>query len=219
MHEVPDACTGNFTSEYNCFEGDLYWDPSVPGRTNDFDADGAMDGGGTTSGGLALATQRLLLGYDFAITGNILVGARLGLAFGGGPQRTRQDPLDTETYPEFMALHGELRGAYWFGDQVLTTETFRPFVQLGAGAAQVDAGLQTEVIDLSAGRSCNDATMTCRVPVTAWRKTGTVFLGAGVGSMLAFSKNAGILLEARFMQLLPASGSVLGAGAGVMVGF
>jgi hypothetical protein len=127
--------------------------------------------------------------------------------------------LTPDDSPEFMAIHGELRGAYWFGDQVLTTEFLRPFVQVSGGAAQVDAGLDTEVVDLSAGRSCVDATMSCRVPVTAWRKTGTFFLSAGAGAMLAFDKNVGLLLEARFMQILPTSGSVLAAGAGVAVGF
>jgi hypothetical protein len=219
MNEVPDACTGNYTSEYTCFEGQTYWDPSVPGRTHDFDGNGVMEGGGTTTGGFASATQRVLLGYDFAITGNILLGARLGFAFGGGPQRTSQDPLNTETYPEFMALHGELRGSYWFGEQVLTTETFRPFVQLSGGAAQVDASLDTEVIDLSTGHSCNDATVSCRTPVQAWRKTGTMFFSGGVGSVLAFDKNIGVLIEARYMHLLPSAGSVLGLGGGLVVGF
>jgi hypothetical protein len=218
MHEVPDACTGNYTSEYSCFQGNTFWDPTVAGRTNDFQGDGVIDGGGTTTGGLAMGSSRLLLGYDFALTQNILLGARLGLAFGGGPQRVDQDPLSTKTYPAFMPFHAELRGAYWFGDGVRSS-SFRPYVQLSGGAAQVDAGLDTEVIDLSAGRSCSDATVSCRVSVKAWRKTGTVFLSGGLGSMIAFSKSAGVVLEARYMHMLPASGSVLGAGAGVLLGF
>lgn len=225
MHDVPDACTGNYTSEYHCFEGDLYWDPSVPGRTNDFEQDGIIDGGGTTSGGLALATQRLLLGYDFALTHHVLIGARLGIAFGGGPQLVDQDPLTPDDNPEFMPLHAELRGAYWFGDPV--TQSVRPFLQLSGGAAQVDAGLETEVIDLSGGRSCVEGpdpatgqpVPSCRVPVTAWRKTGTFFVSAGAGAMFSVSKNVGILVEARYMHLLPASGAVLAGGAGVAVGF
>jgi hypothetical protein len=98
---------------------------------------------------------------------------------------------------------------------------------VSGGAAQVDASLDTEVIDLSNGRTClemadpttGQPVVTCRVPVQAWRKTGTFFVGAGAGTALQFSRNVGLLLEARLMQLLPASGTALGAGAGLQVGF
>lgn len=227
MHDVPDACTGNFTAELNCFEGDTYWDPQVPGRTNDFDQDGVMDGGGSTTGGFAMATKRVYLGYDYAITQNILLGARLGFAMGGGPRLTDEDPFTPDTNPEFLALHAEARLAYWFGEHALSDQVVRPFVQLSGGAAQVDAGLDTEVIDLSNGRSCvaspdpatGQPVVSCRVPVTAWRKTGTFFASGGVGLMFAFSKNFGLMLEGRYMHMLPASGSVLAGGGGVVVGF
>jgi hypothetical protein len=227
MHEAPDACSGNFTSELSCFEGETYWDPRVEGRTNDFQGDGVIDGAGSTSGGFALATKRILIGYDYAITQNFLLGARLGFAMGGAPRLVDADPNTPDTNPEFLALHAELRGAYWFGDTVLSEQLVRPFVQVSGGAAQVDAGLETEVIDLSDGRSCverpdpatGQPAVTCRVPVTAWRKTGTFFVSAGGGVVFAFAKSAGVLLEGRLMQMLPASGTALGAGAGVVVGF
>jgi hypothetical protein len=126
-----------------------------------------------------------------------------------------------------MPLHAELRAAYWFGSGAHLDQVFQPFIQLSGGAAQVDASLDTEVIDLSGGRTCvptvnpvtGSSVTTCRVPVQAWRKTGTFFVGAGLGGAIAFTKDVGLVLEARFMQLLPASGSALGLGGGLQVGF
>lgn len=222
MQAAPDACAGTFTGDLNCFEGDQVWDPAAREAAgyDGFDrppGDGVLDDAGTVGGGFAMATQRILIGYDFAITQNLLVGARGGFAFNGGPTliQTLEDGTQISGN-EFFAIHGEVRLAYWFGQNVLSDQFVRPFVQLGGGAAQIDAGLDTEVIDTTRG-SCD--TGECVVPVTAWRKTGQGFISAGGGAMLAFAPTIGLTLEARFMQMLPASGSAIGAQGGMVFGF
>jgi hypothetical protein len=221
MHAVGDACAGSATSELACFEGDTYWDPTVKGGRQDVDADGIFDDAGSTTSGFAMGTKRVYLGYDYAITQNILAGARLGWAFGARPKLVYAD-ANTPSSDPLPPLHFEVRGAYWFGSNVLTDQFVRPFVQLSGGFAQVDAYLGPEVVDQTNGRTCDagsPATSTCRVSVEAWRKSGTFFISGGAGLTFAVSKNVGILLEGRFMQLLPTSGSALAGGGGVVFGF
>ncbi len=85
---------------------------------------------------------------------------------------------------------------------------FRPFIQVGGGAAQVDAKIQVDIIDPQfvpectlQGRSAGEGCLVRRV--NAWRKAGTVFGTAGLGALIATGENAGIVLEGRGMFLFP----------------
>lgn len=222
-------------SGYGCYYGDAYRDPTEPLRDsngmlfaqNGFsvnseagvpDAFGQLQGAGTIKGGLAMATRRLLLGFDYAATEKLLVGVRGGFAMSGGP--TQQTARNTGA--AFIPLHIEGRLAYWFTGA--HRGAFRPYAQLSGGLAQVDAKVTVDIIDTQAISYCSSLGTTygsgcLRQTVNAWRKTGTVFASAGFGALIATGANAGILIEGRGMFLFPESGTTLSAQAGFSVGF
>lgn len=108
--------------------------------------------------GTVVATTRILLSYDLAVSPNITVGARVGYAIGGGPAAgqevesdggTPDDPSD-DTYTggtAFLPFHAELRGAYWIGKNALGKKGLRPYLGLGGGMAQVDAKVPVTIKD------------------------------------------------------------------------
>ncbi|HWZ90889.1 MAG TPA: hypothetical protein VNW92_18635 [Polyangiaceae bacterium] len=114
--------------------------------------------------GTAIATQRLLLSFDRAITPNITAGIRIGYAFNGGPPAGKGPdpmgngggPIDPNTMKptpvagtNFLPFHLELRATYWIGKGVLGKKGLRPYVHVGGGLAQVDAKVKVTVADCS----------------------------------------------------------------------
>jgi hypothetical protein len=201
--------------EYQCFRGGVYVDPSTAGVANPSTL--LVEGAGDVKSGVAMATMRALIGYDFAVLPELLIGARAGFAFGGGPER---GGIGSK---QFQPIHGELRGAYWFTGA--SEGSVRPFIELSGGLAEIDARMKARVIDQSPAQvdSCvsqsrgNDATCFV-VDVDAWRKTGVGFVGGGLGAMFAVGDNHGVVVEARGMQMLGASATALGADIGYSFG-
>jgi hypothetical protein len=166
------------------------------------------------------ATQRILVGYDFAVTPSILLGVRAGFAFmGGGPQKNSAVSGQGKA---FFPYHAELRGAYWFGGA--DNGAVRPYLQLSGGAAQIDGQVQVPIADRARAGECSTLEGQAQgpecyaQPVDAWKKAGTVFLSAGIGSLIALGDQHGLLLEARAMQLLGAAGLGAGLQAGYTLG-
>jgi hypothetical protein len=230
MSATEGACLSE--SGYGCYYGADYRDPSAPlldtegfatpGADGFFvpseagvPQNGTYYGAGAVGSGFALATQRILLGVDYAATPSILVGLRAGLALNGGPAKTGG--------AAFVPVHVEGRLAYWFGGA--HTGTLRPYAQVSGGVAQVDAKVQVNIIDSQAVVECaqlgravvGDGCL--RRTLNAWRKSGTVFGSAGFGTLIATGDSAGFIVEGRGMFLFPASGIALSAQAGFTIGF
>ena len=123
------------------------------------------------AGGFRLATTRLLIGYDRVLLPNISAGVRLGYAIGGGPSEPNG--------AAFVPVHAELRGTYWFAP--IQLGELRPYGTVGAGLAQVDSSVTTQVVDRCPS---NNETPPCTVGqvalsrVTVWKKTGTRYRAA-----------------------------------------
>jgi hypothetical protein len=122
--------------------------------TNDQPYNGDPYPGAGIATGTVLATRRLLLSFDRAFNPNITLGARLGLAIGGGPPAGK-GPDDegrggSSAGTNFLPFHGELRLAYWFGKNALGKKGLRPYVHVGGGVAQVDAKVKVQVADCGA---------------------------------------------------------------------
>ena len=194
--------------------------------------------GNAIDGGLGMATVRILLGYDRLLTANIMLGARVGFAFLGGPKPNGGN--------SFLPLHLEARGSYWFGNEPFARSGFRPFVFVGGGMAQVDSKVEVTVVedtdaviaDSNLGGVCADqdgdgAIIECtytekgRAPqvypvsqkVEAWRKAGQGFVGGGGGIMYAFTPNAGLTAEVKFSVLFPTTNFVISPTIGFDYGF
>jgi len=177
--------------------------------------------GAGISTGTVLATRRLLLSFDRALTPNITVGARVGYAFGGGP------PVSGKS---FLPFHGELRLAYWFGKGALAKKGLRPYVHAGGGIAQVDGRVKVKVADcpealdndtynkcIAGDPSVHDQTVARAMDV--WKKMGQGFLTAGGGVMYAFTPQIGAQLNVNLMFMLPTAGFVIQPSIGVAYGF
>jgi hypothetical protein len=192
--------------------------------------------GANIATGTVLATQRLLLSFDRALTPNITGGVRVGYAFGGGPPAGKgPDSQGLGGGPngapvagtKFLPFHFEVRAAYWFGKGVLAKKGLRPYVHVGGGLAQVDAKVKVPVAscpqmpdaDFNACVSGADSSKTTPYLLDAWRKMGQGFITAGGGAMWAFNPRLGAVLNINLMYMLPTSGPVIQPSIGVEYGF
>jgi hypothetical protein len=162
--------------------------------------------GGSLNGGLAPGTIRVMASYERLFTGNIGAEARVGFAFNGGPKGA--------TGPSFLPLHFEVRGKYWFGENVFTRKGLRPYVAAGGGIAQVDAKLAVSIADSDLPPN-PPGTQTPQLD--AYRKLGQAFVAGGGGAMYAFGVNHGLVLNLNFMLMLPAMGFVLEPSLGYQI--
>lgn len=187
------ACSGG--SEYACFYENpttYYGDEPPPGSGNEI------------AGGVGRGTMRILVGYDRALGSNIGVGARVGYAFGGGPQAPNG--------AAFFPFHGEVRATYYFGSSPLSKKGIRPYVHISGGVAQVDARVTVPIF--------TDPQHPDRLSqLAAWRKAGTGFVGAGVALMYALTANSGPYVDVQVLQMLGVSGTSISPQLGYGLGF
>jgi hypothetical protein len=155
--------------------------------------------GNHISGGLGRATSRLMIGFDRLLSSNLSLGLRLGYAFGGRPAGA----------DKFFPFHAELRAAYWFGGAPFESSGLRPFVTLSGGLAEVDGRVPVEYYDPNGQKG----------ELIAYRKTGKGFAGLGLGLMVPFAGDNGIVAELRARQMFGAPGTVFDVSIGYARGF
>lgn len=214
----------DFAIEWECFDdGGNLRDPYLAsGHTGLPTITGAavVSDGGNFTDGFEAGTRRVLLGYAYRFRPELTLGARLGFAFGGGPQYVTEDP--TFDRAQFFPVHAELEVGYWpFG----ATAIVSPFVKLSGGIAQFDAKSRVEVLltgqpELDA---CAGACDGLEAELDAWNKQGLGFAGATLGASVG-TPQISLLLEARYLLSFPTSsylkgGSSIGASAGIQLGF
>ncbi len=192
------------------------------GTSDQYFGDPQVGAGDKISTGAALGTVRLMASYDRALTPNIMVGARVGYAFNGGPKAGNA---------AFLPFHGEVEAQYWFGHNALGKKGIRPYVKVGGGMAQVDAKLPVTIVDCGT-TSTNSAHDSCVKPpgtpnagtggktgqLDAYKKLGQAFIAAGGGVMYALTKNSGLQLNVNVMFMLPTSGQVIEPSLGYVFG-
>jgi hypothetical protein len=215
-----DVCSraSQATEGFACFEHDTatpFIGQPVPGIAN------------RIATGYAFATTRFLLSYDRAFTPNTTLGARGGYAIGGGPAAAGG--------AAFSPIHAELRGSYWFGDDVLANKGFRPYLHVGGGIAQVDAKFEVTVIDCSSHPTLNEPVTDVLVAdclsgaqqppavgrakkLDAYKKVGQGFGTAGGGVVFAIQEDMGLQLNLNLMLMLPRSGFVIEPSLGFVYG-
>jgi hypothetical protein len=183
---VCDGATG-----YACFRpNDTYYDAAPLPNAN-----------GEVAGGVGLATTRVLAGYDRVIAANWTAGARVGYAFGGGPQAPGG--------AAFLPAHAEARGAYWFGQTPFARDGVRPFVQVSGGLAQIDTEIDVKTFDNQQAFQTEK-----RTSLNAWRKSGTGFASVGGGVAYALASRHVLVAELRLMQMLGLSATAIGFNVG-----
>jgi hypothetical protein len=135
--------------------------------------------GDSVGGGIVPAHIRLLASFDYALTTNTMLGARVGYVL--------------KTYPgtqatHFPPVHIEARYSYVFGDDPIGKSGFHPFILAGLGVSEFDASVNVAVYEVpfttSAnlnGTGCTTTGAKCSVSTTAWQTSGPFFLEAGPG--------------------------------------
>ena len=193
LPSASNACAGG--SGYTCFSdnGSYYADNPLANADN------------LVNGGFTLATERVLFGYDRVVWDNVTLGARLGFALGGGPER----PGGTA----FMPVHAEARAAYWFGTTPFARSGFRFFVLAAGGMAEVDASVPVDVFANATAYQAKTSQ-----DERAWKKAGQGFAALGGGTMYAITPSSGIVLEAKIVEMLPTSATGIGLQLGYLVG-
>jgi len=165
------------------------------------------------TGGVGIATTRVLLGYDRIVGDNIGLGIRVGYAFNGGPQKRAFDlkfPDDPPTTgAKFLAIHAEGRVSYWLGSNPMARAGFRPYLVLAGGMTQVDAKV---VVKVYTNQSPKDP-----ISLAAWKKAGTTFVGFGGGVMYPVGPG-GITAEVKLQQMIGSSATGLGVTLGYSLG-
>ncbi len=178
--------------------------------------------------GLALGTLRLVAGYDRLILDNIMAGARLGFAF-------RTASADAAS---FLPVHLEVRGSYFIGRKPFESLGARPFVFASGGLAQIDTGVDVEVLEDGAKCEATDITSTtspctkvtdldfgggkpeARVQtLTAIKQAGRGFISLGGGLQYAPIERVAINVGLRMSVTLPVTTFVLSPEVGATIGF
>jgi hypothetical protein len=192
-----DVCSGG--NQYYCYyEGDVYYE-GVPRA-----GEQAVTGN-AVSGGLGVATTRVMLGYDRTLFENFSLGVRIGYAFGGGPQAPNSSA--------FLPVHAAGRVGYWFGREPFARAGFRPFVFVGGGMAQIDTHVIVTVYENE-----QDYASDTRTKLHAWRKAGSAFISGGLGTSYMLNDWTGFSGELKLVQTLGAAATGMSLNLGYTVG-
>jgi hypothetical protein len=136
-------------------------------------------------GGVAHGPLSIMASFDYALTKNMTIGARLGY-----------EAL-TRPSPAFPPIHAEVRYSYYFGRDALT-QKFAPFVLGGVGLGEFDAHVPVNVFlnPSSAVSSPNPA----GYAMNAWISTGPLFVTEGLGVRLLLSPHVATTLAVKLQE-------------------
>jgi len=214
------------SSNYYCANGD---GTDFPNRNDGGALNGELVSGksGNVGGGIALGNLRLMLSFDYALSKNVLLGARLGIVLfdypGGQPTLGPGQSTDAATRDgrtgglgrplgeSLPGLHAEVRATFVFGDDPLAHAGLAPVLFAGAGASEFD-GHTSDVITISNGQSG---------PVNIWRTDGPFFLMAGGGLRWALGPSiaANVAVRANVAGFANGLVATFGPEVGIQYGF
>jgi hypothetical protein len=171
--------------------------------------------GGALSGVVRPGTLRFLVGYDRMITANFALGARAGYAIRGGPKGFYGSA--------FLPVHAELRGTYTFGDEPFARRGLHPYAYLAGGVGQVGAEVPNVQVEDDCGYGgrdpCPEGQDRPIVTVSAYRRLGRFFGGAGFGALWLFTPSTGVYADVKASAFFPTFGVAFAPSLGVLQGF
>ena len=184
-----------------------------PSRTDKFVENGRLDDGkaGKVESGLAPSNFRVWLSFDYALSANFLIGARLGLVLRTFPG---SEPKN-DGHALLAPFHLEARLTYLIGKDAII-QPIAPYLFLATGASQYDAKVTAPVVESGTPGTRN---------LDAWEIGGPWFASLGAGIRFAFGdrKNLALLLGGRGNLTLPVAKSPVvpsfGPEANFQIGF
>ena len=157
---------------------------------------------------MAPANFRVWLSGDFALSSNVMIGARLGLVFRTFPGK--EPPNDGKTL--LAPFHVEARFTYLIGKSALDKK-LAPYVFGAFGASEWDAAVEVPVTETGTPGSKT---------VQAWAIGGPAFVALGGGIRYATSPRVAILFSPVKANVAFGNGSILPSlqpEAGLQAGF
>lgn len=160
--------------------------------------------GNRVKGGVGVGSMRVLAGYDRLIGMRLMLGARVGYAFNGTPDRSDGK--------KFMPFHLEARGAYFLGKDPFARTGVRPYAFANGGLTETSARFSTDVVedDGAGGRVSRK--------LDVYQTSGNLFGGAGVGVHYAVSPEAAMVIEVAGRALFPDFAPVIAPSLGFAYG-
>lgn len=185
----------------------------VQGQSNARDGENdnlSRDLSNKVSGGGAFGNIRIMASFDYALTANWMIGARVGFVALTYPGQAAKD--DGATFPP---LHLEARGTYLFGKDALM-KTFAPYAFLAAGVSTFDAKVKVAVVETDP----SDASNRTQREVSAWNIAGPGFFALGGGARVAFAERFAFMGGLKFNMAFGNSfAPSIGPEVGLLVGF
>ncbi len=165
----------------------------------------------TISGGVAPGNLRINLSVDYAVTTNIMLGARVGFV-----ANTYSGQAAKDEGKAFAPLHLEARGTYVFGKDPIAHDGIRLMAFLGGGVTEHDAKLDVNVYETQTDGSADK-----KKTVQAWAIGGPGFISVGAGIRYTFSQRLALTLAPKFDFALGGAGllPVFSPELGFQVGF
>jgi hypothetical protein len=158
--------------------------------------------GDQAQGGLQRGPISVSATFDYALTQNVLLGARLGF-----------EALTIPTGSAFAPVRLEARLTYLFGDDALSAKV-APMLLVGAGVGEFDAYVPVNVYATTPGIP--------PVSMNAWTTAGPAYLVGGAGARFAVTDRVGLSLALKAMGAFGGTAGFLpgfAPEAGVQVGF
>jgi hypothetical protein len=144
-------------------------------------------------GGPAFGNVRILATADYAVTPNVLVGARVGYTL-------FTTPATGTPSSAFAPVHIEARVSYVFGRKALFESTVAPMVLFGLGLGEFDAFVPVTVEALLP--NAMGQPVATSATENAWLTAGPFFVAAGGGARILLAPEiaatAALKLEAAF---------------------
>ncbi len=193
------------SGSYACFRDgdDAYRGQPQPGE------------GGTLSGYVRPGTLRFLLGFDRLVTPNLALGGRAGYAINGGPKGFYT--------AAFLPVHAELRATYVIGHEPFAHRGFHPYVYAAGGLGEAAAEVPNVEVESDCGfggrAPCPENQQRPIVTVSAYRRLGRFFGGAGVGALWLVAPNTGVYADVKVSAFFPTVGFAVAPTLGVTQGF
>lgn len=175
--------------------------------------------GGDASFTPAFASTRVSLATYIPLGGPLSAGLRMAYAFAGqGPQ--------ADGGKKYIFYQAEALGAYWLTGRAFSTKQIGAFLQLSGGIAEIDGSTkvtvnETPTVFQSPGGVVPPSSQLDNPPtqtLDAWKKTGSGFVSAGIGTFLPFGAASGLLADLRFSVMLPTSGLAMSLGVSGVLG-
>jgi hypothetical protein len=163
---------------------------------------------------VGLGPTRVVLGYERVFFYGSTVGVRAAYALrGGGP--------DLPEGIGFLPVSLDARLAHWLGRDPFARGGVRVFVFATAGFGMFDVEVPVHVREnpeLRSGQGGNDLEQ----DLTAWKRAGDVFVGAGAGGLLPLGRDVhapAVSAELGALQVFPFGLTVIAPRAGLRVPF